>query len=93
MSGRTAGSGGSGWDGREVEFVAADLARQEKTITGSYFAATDAGQAIGDLCTAYVQRRLPLDKLISKRLRLKEINEALDAMLSGAEGRVVITFD
>jgi len=76
-----------------TEFVAADLARQEKTITGSYFAATDAGQAIHDLCTAYVQQRLPLDKLISKRLRLQDINEALDAMLTGAEGRVVITFD
>ena len=76
-----------------TEFVAADLARQEKTITGSYFAATDAGQAIRDLCTAYVQQRLPVDKLISKRLRLQDINEALDAMLTGAEGRVVITFD
>lgn len=76
-----------------TEFVAADLARKEKTITGSYFAATDPGQAIHDLCTAFAQRRLPVDKLISKRLRLQDINEALDAMLTGTEGRVVITFD
>jgi len=31
--------------------------------------------------------------VISMRLRLQDINEALDAMLTGTEGRVVVTFD
>lgn len=71
----------------------AELIRSEKTVKGSYFAATDAGGAIGDLCEAYLHGRLPVDRLISKRVGLGSIQQALDAMLTGTEGRTVIIFD
>ncbi|MBA52701.1 MAG: alcohol dehydrogenase [Acidimicrobiaceae bacterium] len=77
----------------ETRFISADLIRSEKTIKGSYYAATDTGKAIDDLCAAYIQKRLPIDRLISKRVAIEDIQEAIDAMLTGTEGRTVITFE
>ncbi len=76
-----------------TSFISADLIRSEKTIKGSYYAAADTGQAIDDLCAAYLQGRLPVDRLISKRVAIQDIQLAIDAMLTGAEGRTVIAFD
>jgi S-(hydroxymethyl)glutathione dehydrogenase/alcohol dehydrogenase len=40
----------------------------------------------------YRQGKLPLDKLITKRRPLREINEAFAEMLAGDTLRTVITF-
>ncbi len=37
--------------------------------------------------------RLPLDRLISKRIALEEINEGFAALQAGGVARSVITFD
>ena len=74
-------------------FKGADLVWSEKTIKGSFYAASDPDRAIKDLCAAYLEGRLPVDRLISKRVGIEEAQPALDAMLTGAEGRVVIVFD
>lgn len=50
-------------------------------------------QTIKDLCAAYLEGRLPVDRLISKRVGIEHTRLALDAMLTGAEGRAVILFD
>ena len=84
---------GIGGDTLTTPLRGAELIRSEKTVKGSYFAATDAGGAIRDLCSAYLGGRLPVDRLISKRVGLGAIQQALDAMLTGAEGRTVIVFD
>ncbi len=76
-----------------TKFISANLIRSEKAIKGSYFAARDPGRAIDDLCTAYLDGRLPVDRLISKRVPIEEVQDAIDAMLSGTEGRAVITFE
>ncbi|MEC9473750.1 MAG: zinc-binding dehydrogenase [Actinomycetota bacterium] len=76
-----------------TEFISANLIRSEKTIKGSYYAATDPGQAISDLCTAYLDGHLPVDRLISKRVPIEDVQLAIDAMLTGVEGRTVIIFD
>ena len=76
-----------------TSFISADLIRSEKTIKGSYYAATDTGKAIDGLCAAYLQNRLPIDRLISKRVLIQDIQQAIDAMLTGVEGRTVIAFD
>ena len=80
-------------DGTETSFVAADLSRSEKTITGSFYAGADAGQAIDDLCAAYLDGRLPVDRLISMRVPIQAIQDALDAMVAGTVGRAVIIHD
>ena len=74
-------------------FGSANLIRMQKTITGSYFSTTDTGKAIRDLCEAYLKGLLPIDRLISRRVRINEIQDALNWMLTGKEGRIVITFD
>jgi Zn-dependent alcohol dehydrogenase len=74
-------------------FNSAELSRLSKTVKGSYYASTDAGRAIDDLCGAYLTGRLPVDRLISQRYRIGDVQHAIDAMLSGSEGRTVITFD
>ena len=79
--------------GETTLFNCAELSRMEKTIKGSYFAATDAGRAIEDLCAAYIKGRLPVERLISKRVRIDDVQKALDAMLAGGEGRTIIVYD
>ena len=76
-----------------ASFNGAELTRMEKTIKGSYFAATDAEGAIIDLCDAYLEGRLPVDRLISKQVGIDRVHDAVEAMLTGTEGRAVITFD
>ena len=76
-----------------TSFVSADLIRSEKTIKGSYYAAADAGTAIDELCAAYLDGLLPVDRLISKRVPIENVQEAIDAMLTGTEGRSVIIYD
>ena len=76
-----------------TNFVSADLIRSEKTIKGSYYAATGTDKAIDDLCAAYLDGDLPVDRLISKRVPIENIQEAIDSMLTGTEGRTVITFE
>jgi S-(hydroxymethyl)glutathione dehydrogenase/alcohol dehydrogenase len=41
----------------------------------------------------YLDGKLPLDGLISHRVRLDEVNEAFDAMRAGQRTRSVIVFD
>ena len=62
----------------------------QKTITGSYFSATDT-KKIQDLCAAYIDGRLPVDRLITKRIQIDEIQDAIDLVVT-VEGRIVITF-
>ena len=76
-----------------TKFVSADVIRSEKTIKGSYYAATDPGQAIDNLCSAYLEDGLPVERLVSKRVRIENVQEAINAMLTGTEGRTVIIYD
>ena len=41
----------------------------------------------------YLQGRLKLDELVSRRIRLEQINEAFEDMKSGQVARSVITFE
>ena len=75
------------------QFHPADLIRSEKDNQRQLLRSYDTGQAIDDLCAAYLQGRLPIDRLISKRVAIQDIQLAIDAMLTGAEGRTVIAFD
>ena len=41
----------------------------------------------------YRQGRLDLDSMVSERMRLEQINEAMDVMAAGEVTRTVIMFD
>jgi S-(hydroxymethyl)glutathione dehydrogenase / alcohol dehydrogenase len=69
-----------------------DLVLQEKTLKGSIYGSTRPHADFPRLFELYRRGRLPLDRLISRRYPLDEVNEAFAAMLTGDVARSVITF-
>lgn len=59
----------------------------------SIFGSADTARDFVDYAQRYLDGRLPIDRLVTERYRLDEINEACDAMLTGGVGRGVIVFD
>ncbi|MGH7176138.1 MAG: Zn-dependent alcohol dehydrogenase [Tepidisphaeraceae bacterium] len=76
--------------GSTTNFPGAIIARQEKTIKGSYYGTTDAQRDFPMLIDLYASGKLLLDDLVSKRWKLEQINEAFAQMLGGAAARGVI---
>jgi S-(hydroxymethyl)glutathione dehydrogenase/alcohol dehydrogenase len=68
------------------------ITRQEKTITGTYYGATNTARDFPLLAGLYLQGQLDLDRLISKTYSLDQINEAYVDMLGGQVARGVIVF-
>jgi S-(hydroxymethyl)glutathione dehydrogenase / alcohol dehydrogenase len=65
----------------------------EKRIVRSSYGGARPQRDFPLLARAYLDGRLKLDALISRRIRLDEINEGFAALKSGAVVRAVITFD
>jgi Zn-dependent alcohol dehydrogenase len=78
--------------GSGTNLPGAVITRQEKTIKGSYYGSVNARRDFPLLLDLYAAGKLPLDKLISQRYGLTEINQAFEAMLSGTVARGVIVF-
>jgi Zn-dependent alcohol dehydrogenase len=76
--------------GQVVEANAQDLVFNEKTIKGSFYGSTRPAADMPRLLELYKAGRLPLDRLLSRRYPLEEINEAYEAMLSGLVARSVV---
>ena len=76
--------------GTATNFPAAVLARQEKTIKGSYYGSVHAQRDFPLLLDLYKAGKLNLDDLITKRYRLEQINEAYRAMAAGELARGVV---
>lgn len=65
----------------------------EKQIRGSMLGSSRAPEDIPRLVELYMQGRLKLDELISRRLPLEDINEGFAAMQRGEVARSVVVFD
>ncbi|MDE1947256.1 MAG: Zn-dependent alcohol dehydrogenase [Burkholderiales bacterium] len=65
----------------------------EKKLRGSALGSARIREDIPRLVEHYLQGRLNLDDLISRRIRLEEINEGFAAMTRGEVARSVIVFD
>ena len=78
--------------GATFEVDPAQIIRDEKTLTGSIFGSAQTDRDFVTYAELYRQGRLPLDRLITGRYRLDEVNDACEAMLSGVTGRGVIVF-
>ncbi|MBF8192573.1 alcohol dehydrogenase catalytic domain-containing protein [Nonomuraea sp. K274] len=70
-----------------------ELAESGKTLIGSNYGGAVPSLDFPRLARLYLAGRLPLDSLISHRVRLDEVNEAFDAMRAGTRTRSVIVFD
>ena len=78
--------------GSATNFPGALLTRQEKTVMGCYYGTTDTARDFPLYAKWYQEGKLDLDRLVSRRYRLHEINEAYAAMLRGDDARGVIVF-
>ena len=76
-----------------VPISAADLTLQEKNITGSYMGSNRFRYDMPKYIEFYLDGRLHLDEMISSRIKLDEVNDALDLMRKGEAARQVIVFD
>lgn len=66
---------------------------EARTIIGSYLGSAVPSRDIPIYEKLWKEGRLPVDELISGRIRLDEINEALDHLAQGEAVRQVILFD
>ena len=91
MGGTTVTSGLSHPDKKfSVQHV--NLVAQEKTIKGSYLGSCVVERDIPHYIDLFQRGELPVDKLISRRIGLEDLNEAFDRLADGSEVRQVIVF-
>jgi S-(hydroxymethyl)glutathione dehydrogenase / alcohol dehydrogenase len=66
---------------------------QEKRITGSAYGSAVPHRDVPRFVDLYRKGDLRLDPMITRRIRLDEVNDALDALRRGEGARSVITFE
>ena len=67
----------------EFSFIQSNLVSEEKSIRGSYMGSCVPVRDIPRFISLYKQGRLPVDKLISSRVSLDEVNEGFDRLQNG----------
>ncbi|WP_146341302.1 zinc-binding dehydrogenase [Nesterenkonia sp. NBAIMH1] len=75
-----------------VSVDALALAEQGKTLIGSNYGSTVPPRDFPLLAQLYLSGRLPIDRLITRRFALEDVNEAFSLMRAGAAGRSVIVY-
>jgi S-(hydroxymethyl)glutathione dehydrogenase/alcohol dehydrogenase len=83
---------GAGKGTAEVSFNAFELFFMEKTLMGSYYGSVDVRTDFHRLLRLWKAGQLDLEGMISKRMKIDEINDAFTAMKNGEVIRTVITF-
>jgi Zn-dependent alcohol dehydrogenase len=68
------------------------LVLQERTIKGCWYGSSDIRRDVPILIDHYRQGRLQLDELVSRRIELPQVNDALAAMKAGEVARSVIVY-
>jgi alcohol dehydrogenase len=66
------------------------IVAEERTIKGSYLGSCDPARDIPRYIQMYRQGYLPVDKLLSERLSLEDINAAFDRLADGQSVRQVV---
>ncbi|MEO7743104.1 MAG: zinc-dependent alcohol dehydrogenase family protein [Usitatibacter sp.] len=69
-----------------------NLVAEERTIKGSYIGTCVPSRDLPRYIDLYMQGRLPVDQLLSGRLKLEDINEGFDLLHEGKAVRQVVTF-
>ena len=78
--------------GATADIPAPSLPREEKVLTGSFYGSCRPHVDMPLVIDLYLDGRLDLDALITRRFSLDEINEAFAAMNAGEVARGVIRF-
>ena len=77
--------------GDRLDLDPADFSRREKLLTGSMYGSEDPAVALPQLLEHVRAGRLRLAPLVGPKYALDRVNEAIEATLSGAAGRVIVT--
>ena len=75
---------------QQVTFPHVSLVAEERTLKGSYLGSCVPERDIPQYIEWYRAGRLPVDLLLSERIRLDDINGAFDRLAAGASIRQVI---
>jgi alcohol dehydrogenase len=78
--------------GASFGLSAVSLVAEERTLKGSYIGTCVPSRDIPRYIALYRQGRLPVDRLLTGRLRLADINEGFDLLHEGKAIRQVVTF-
>ena len=92
---KTGGSGvmvGIAPVGKHAKIDMIDLVRNEKSLRGSYYGSAPPHLTFDKIIDLWKKGRLKISEMIDRRYHLQDINEAYDALASGANGRAIIDF-
>lgn len=78
--------------GATMALPAVSLVAEERTLKGSYIGTCVPSRDIPRYIELYRQGRLPVDRLLSGRLTLDDINQGFDALHEGKAVRQVVVF-
>ncbi len=77
---------------KTMSFAPVQLVGEERTLKGSYLGSCVPLRDIPIYIDLYRAGKLPVDRLMSDKVKLDDINEAFDRLASGATVRQVIVF-
>lgn len=77
---------------RMLEISAVSLVAEERTLRGSYLGSCVPAHDVPRLLALHRAGRLPVERLLTHRLALDEINEGFDRLARGESVRQVVTF-
>jgi len=69
-----------------------NLVAEERTVKGSYIGTCVPSRDLPRFVALYRQGRLPVDRLLTHRLKLEEINEGFERLRKGEAVRQVVVF-
>lgn len=75
-----------------LEFPALSLTAEERTLKGSYLGSGVPSRDIPRFLALYSQGRMPVEKLMTEKIQLEDINEGFDRLHEGKAIRLVIDF-
>jgi NDMA-dependent alcohol dehydrogenase len=78
--------------GEEAGIPGFSLVLEEKALVGSLYGSGNVRRDFPRLVDLYMQKKIKIDELISRRIRLEEVNEAFQAMERGEVARSVIVY-
>lgn len=78
---------------KHITIQQVSLVAEERTLKGSYVGSCIPSRDIPRYVDLFMQKRLPVDQVLSNSLRLEDINEGFERLAEGHVVRQVITFD
>ncbi len=78
--------------GRRASFDVYRLVEDGKTIRGSNYGSADPARAFPTVADEYLGGRLPLDVLVTERIRLEGLEDAFEAMRRRDGARRVVVY-